>query len=95
MTGVIRIGVTERVSFKKYSEAVHIPFSKGIKLPLTYPEFSVHMQNQLKAGSFVGTNAGLSHDVHFSLMHVLWNRRLLDDPASLTYERIRRDFYYI
>ena len=23
------------------------------------------MQNQLKAGSFVGTKAGLSHDLHF------------------------------
>ena len=29
MTGKIRIGVTERGSFKKYSEAVHIPFFKG------------------------------------------------------------------
>ena len=26
MTGIIRIGVSERGSFKKYSEAVHIPF---------------------------------------------------------------------
>ena len=29
MTGIIRIGVTERGSFKKYSEAVHILFFKG------------------------------------------------------------------
>ena len=29
MTGVIRVGVTERGSLKKYSEAVHIPFFKG------------------------------------------------------------------
>ena len=29
MTGIIRIGVTERGSFKNYSEAVHIPFFKG------------------------------------------------------------------
>ena len=29
MTAIIRIGVTERGSFKKYSEAVHIPFLKG------------------------------------------------------------------
>ena len=29
MTGIIRIGVTERGSFKKYSEAVYIPFFKG------------------------------------------------------------------
>ena len=69
MTGIIRIGVTERGSFKQYSEAVHIPLFKGcaknIKLPFTYSEFTVHMQNQLKAGSFVGTKAGLSHDVHF------------------------------
>ena len=37
----------------------------NIKLPLTYLEFTVHMQNQLKAGSFVGTKAGLSHDMYF------------------------------
>ena len=36
-----------------------------MKLLLTYSEFTVHMQNQLKAGSFVGTKAGLSHDVQF------------------------------
>ena len=79
MTCIIRIGVTERGSFKKHiwkrgisrsSKAVH-----NMKLPLTYSEFTVHMQNQLKAGSFVGTKAGLLHDVHFSLMHVLWNGR--------------------
>ena len=42
------------------SKAVH-----NIKMPLTYSEFTVHIQNQLKAGSFVGTKAGLSHDVQF------------------------------
>ena len=70
MTGIIRVGVTDGGSFKKKnirkrcisrsSKAVH-----NIKLPLTYSDFTVHMQNQLKAGSFVGTKAGLSHDVHF------------------------------
>ena len=45
------------------SKAMH-----NIKLPLTYSEFTVHMQNQLKAGSFVGTKAGFSHDVHFFLL---------------------------
>ena len=40
---------------------MHIPFKR--LWPLTYSEFNVHMQNQLKAGSFVGTKAGLSHDV--------------------------------
>ena len=69
MTGIIRIGVTERGSFKKNvrmrcisrsSKAVH-----NIKLPLAYSEFTMHMQNQLKAGSFVGTKAGLSRDVQF------------------------------
>ena len=70
MTGIIRIhvGVTERGSFQKKwkrcisrsSKAVH-----NIKLPLKYSEFTLHMQNQLKAGSFVGTNAGLLHDVPF------------------------------
>ena len=68
MTGIIRIGVTERGSFKnirkpcisRSSKAVH-----NIKLPLTYSECTVHKQNQLKAGSFVGTKAGLSNDVQF------------------------------
>ena len=69
MTGIIRIGVTERGIFKKYipkrcisrsSKALH-----NIKVPLIYSECTVHMQNQLKAGSFVGTKAGLSHDVQF------------------------------
>ena len=68
MTDIIRIGVTERGSLKKYSEVVHIRSSKAvhnIKLPLTYSDFTVHIQNQLKAGSFVGTNGGLSHDMQF------------------------------
>ena len=69
MTGIIRKGVTDGGGFKRYirkrcishsSKAVH-----NIKLPLTYSDFTVHMQNQLNAGSFVGTKAGLSHDVHF------------------------------
>ena len=50
MTGIIRIGVTERGSFKNYSDAVHIPYFKAvhnIKLPSAYSEFTVHMQNQL------------------------------------------------
>ena len=64
--------MTERGNFKIYSEAVRSSKAVyNIKLPLTYSEFTVHMQNQLKAGSFVGTKAGLSHDVHFSLVHVL------------------------
>ena len=62
MTGIIRIGVTERGSFKKYSEAVHIHQRLCIT---SYSELSVHMQNQLKAGSFVGTKAGLSNDMQF------------------------------
>ena len=74
MTGIIRIGVTERGSFKnirkrcisRSSKAVH-----SIKLLLAYSEFTVHMQNQPKEGSFVGTKAGLSHDMQFSPMHVL------------------------
>ena len=64
MTGIIRIGVTERGSFKKYSDAVHNLFFKGCAYPktaVTYSEFTAHMQNPLKAGSFVGTKAGLSH----------------------------------
>ena len=69
MTGIIRIGVTERGSFKKNIRNRCIPRSSkavhNIKVPLTYSEFTMHMQNQLKAGSFVGTKAGLSHDVQF------------------------------
>ena len=71
MTGIIRIGVTERGSFKKYSEAVHIPFFKGCakhKAAVTYSEFTMHMQNQLKSGSFVITKAGLPHYVQFFLL---------------------------
>ena len=72
MTGIIHIGVTERGSFKKNIWEWCIPrSSKAVqnkKLPLTYSEFTVHLQNQLKAGSFVGTKAGLSHDVHFFLL---------------------------
>ena len=70
MTGIIRIGVTERGSFKKCQDAVHIPFFTkavhNIKLPLTYSDFSVHMQDQLKADSFVRAKARLSRDVQFS-----------------------------
>ena len=62
MTGIIRIGVTERGSFKKIFGSGAYPVLQRL---LTYSEFTVHMQNQLKAGSFVGTKAGLSHDVHF------------------------------
>ena len=80
MTGIIRIGVAERGSFKNIRKRCISRSSKDVqnmKLPLTYSEFTVHMQNQLyKAGSFVGTKAGLSHDVKFSLMHVLLNERL-------------------
>ena len=68
MKGIIRIGGTERGSFKnirkrwtsRSSKAVH-----NIKLPLTYSEFIAHMQYQLKASLFVGTKAGLSHYVQF------------------------------
>ena len=69
MTGIIRIGVTERGSFKKiFGSGANSRSSKAvynIKLPLTCSEFTGHVQNQLKAGSFVRTKAGLSHDVHF------------------------------
>ena len=68
MTGIIRIGVTERGSFKNIRKRCISRSSKAvrnIKLALTYLEFTVHMQNQLKAGSFVKTKAGLSHCVQF------------------------------
>ena len=68
MTGIIHIGVTERGSFEIFGSGAYSRSSKAVfivKLLLTYSEFTVHMQSQLKAGSFVGTKAGLSHDVHF------------------------------
>ena len=69
LTGITRIGVTERGSFKKYSGRRCISRSskamQNIELPLTYSEYTVHMQNQLKAGSSVRTKAGLSHDMPF------------------------------
>ena len=61
MTDVIRIGVTERGSFKNILERCTSRSSKAvynIKLPLTYSEFTAHMQNQLKAGSCVETKLG-------------------------------------
>ena len=69
LTGITHIGITERGSFKKNirkrciscsSKAVH-----NIKLLLTYSEFTMYLQDQLKAGSFVGTTTGLSHDMQF------------------------------
>ena len=69
MTGIIGIGVTERGSLQKIFGSGAYPalqtLCKNIKLPLTYSEFTVHMQNQLKAGSCVETKAGLSHGVQF------------------------------
>ena len=51
LTGVTRIGVAERGSFKKYSGRRCISRSskavQNIKRPLTYSEYTVHMQNQL------------------------------------------------
>ena len=61
MTVIIRIGVKERGSFKNIRKRCVL----HIKLPCTYSESTLHMQNQLKAGSFVGTKAGLSHDTQF------------------------------
>ena len=68
MTGIIRIGVTKGVASKNVRKQCISRSSKAVqnmKLPLTYSEFTVHMQNQLKAGSFVGTKAGLSHHMQF------------------------------
>ena len=68
MTGIIRVGVTERGSLKNIRKRCISRSSKAvqnIKLLLTYSEFTVHMQNQLKAGSCVETKAGISHDVQF------------------------------
>ena len=46
MTGIIRIGVTERGSFKKIFGSSAYPALQRL-LPLTNSEFTVHMQNQL------------------------------------------------
>ena len=72
LTGITRIGVTERGSFKKYSGRRCISRSskavQNIKLPLTYSEYTVHLQNQLK----VGSKPGLSHDIpFFSYAHAM------------------------
>ena len=48
MTGIIRIGVTERGSFKKIFGSSAYPALQRL-LPLTNSEFTVHMQNQLIA----------------------------------------------
>ena len=62
LTGITRIGVTERGSFKKYSGKRCISRSskavQNIKLPLTYSEYTVHMQNQLKS-RLICRNKGL------------------------------------
>ena len=50
--------------FRKGAYPVHQRLC-NIKLQLTHSEFTMHMQNQLKVGSFVGTKAGLLHDVQF------------------------------
>ena len=73
MTGIILIGVTERGSLKIFRSGAKAVHNK--KLPLTYSEFTVHMQNQLKVSSliFVGTKTGLSYDLQFFSKHVLWN----------------------
>ena len=42
------------------SKAMH-----NIKLPFTSSEYTVHMQNQLKAGKFIGTKVEYLHVVHF------------------------------
>ena len=68
------MGVTERGSFKNIWKRCIFRSSKAahnIKVLLTYSEFTLYMQNQIKAGSFVGTKTGLSHDVQLSLMHLL------------------------
>ena len=68
MTGIIRIGVTERGSFKNIRKRWTSRSSKAvnnIKLPLTYSEFTAHMQYQLKTSLSVGTKAVLSHYVQF------------------------------
>ena len=65
LTGINRIGVTERGSFKKRCISRSSKVVHSIKLPYTYSEFTMQMLNQLKAGSFVGTKIGLSHDEQF------------------------------
>ena len=80
MTGIIRIGVTERGHLKNIRKRCLSRSSKAVqnmKPPPTYSEFTVHMQNQLNTGSFVGTEAGLSHDVQsFSYARAMKGRVL-------------------
>ena len=68
MTGKIRIGVAERGSLKNIRKRAYPVYSKvvhNVNWSLTCSEFNMHMQNQLKAGSFIGTKAVFSHDVQF------------------------------
>ena len=59
----------------------------NIKLPSAYSDFTMHMQSQLMAASFVGTKVGFLHDVPFSLMHVHQNGGFeLTPPALCTSE---------
>ena len=53
------------VTIKKWCISRSSKVVHNIKLPLTNSEFTVQMQNQLQAGSLVGTKAGLSHYVQF------------------------------
>ena len=75
MTGIIRLGVTERGSFKKYSEAVHIPFFTkavhNIKLPLTYSEFTCICRINLKQAHLQEQRLGYRMACNFPLMSVL------------------------
>ena len=47
-------------AYPVYSNVEH-----KVKPPLTCSEFTMHMQNQLKVGSFIGAKVVFSHDVQF------------------------------
>ena len=74
LPGKIPIGVTERGSLKKYHKRCISRYSKvvhNIKLPLTYSEFTMHMENQLKQ-THLQSKAGFLYDMHFfSYAHVM------------------------
>ena len=66
LTGKFRRGAAERVPLKRIftsgvnSAAVHIIF-----LPFAYPECTLHLQNLIRAWSYVGTEAVITQDVLF------------------------------
>ena len=98
MTGIIRIGVTERVrSFKKYSEAVDIPLFKGcakhetaVNILRIYRSYAESTKSRLVCRNKGWVIARLA----IFLLCPCYEMNGFE-MTLLAYERIRRDFYHI